>query len=171
MKKAKRAFTPLKTKSGKRDILKSLTGFSLVEIMTVMAIVTVLVSLAVVESIKFRKQANESNCQANLKTIATAFEVYAASHGGSYATQEEVNLGFLVSGNYLPHDLITIGHIGNYNFEKASIGSGIGPGGYDIRAMARNTAMADHNYQITTGANLKRSDTSAPEDKDFKTFN
>ncbi|MFA4889795.1 MAG: prepilin-type N-terminal cleavage/methylation domain-containing protein [Candidatus Omnitrophota bacterium] len=158
---------PFETFPKAKLLQKKAKGFSLVEIMTVMAIVTVLVSFAVVESVKFRKQANESNCIGNLKTIATAFEIYAAGHGGAYAAQEEVNLQFLVSANYLPQDLIAIGNIGNFNFVLGMIS----PGGYDIRAMARNTALADHNYQITTGGQLKRSGSSKPGDEEFFNFN
>jgi prepilin-type N-terminal cleavage/methylation domain-containing protein len=141
-------------------------AFSLVEVMMVMAIVTLLVSMAVVEGVKFRKQANESNCQANLKTIASAFEVYAAGHGGQYAPAIEDNLQFLVEGKYLAQDLVTTGMMGNFNYVVGSIS----PSGYELRAMARNMALADHNYQVTTGAQLKRSDTSAPEDIEFKSY-
>jgi len=46
----------------------------------------------------------------------------------------------------------------------------IEPWGYDIRAMAINPVLAEHNYQILTGAKILRSDTSLSSDTDFKDF-
>jgi len=141
-------------------------GFTLVEIMTVMAIVSLIVTVAIVEGIQFRKQANESNCQANLKTIAAGFEIFAAKQGGVYALQDESNLQFLVDAGCLYQDLVSIGRIGNFHYVVGSIG----PAGYDIRAMAINPALAYHNYQVIIGGILRRSDTSQPQDTDFKNF-
>ncbi|MFA6358220.1 MAG: prepilin-type N-terminal cleavage/methylation domain-containing protein [Candidatus Omnitrophota bacterium] len=141
-------------------------GFTLVEIMAVLAIVSLLVSVAIVEGVNFKKQANESNCAANLKAIASGFEVYSARHAGAYAPTDEVSLQFLIDDGCLFQDLIKIGRIGNFHY---SIGSA-NPSGYDIRALAVNPALADHNYQITTGGELKRSDTSVSSDLDFKNY-
>lgn len=141
------------------------SGFTLIEIMVVTFIVSVLVSMAIVEAIALRKSANESNCQANLKTIGTAFELYAVKNGGAYAQQEETDLQFLIDAGCLHVDL-TGKQLGNFSYKAESIG----PEGYDIRAMAVNQALADHNYQIITGARLRRSDTSDPGDTNFKDF-
>ncbi|MDP2941525.1 MAG: hypothetical protein Q8N85_04660, partial [Candidatus Omnitrophota bacterium] len=125
--------------------------------MTVITVVALLVSIAVVEGMRCRGQANESNCMANLKAIACGFEVYAARHGGSYAPQDESNLQFLVDDGCLYQDFIAMGNLGNFNYLTGSIT----PGGYDIRAMARNASLSRHNYQISTCGILKRSDSSA----------
>lgn len=141
-------------------------AFSLVEIMVVMAIVALLVSVALVEGVQFRKQANESNAQANLSAIASAFEVYCARHAGVYSQGQEADLGFLVNDGCLHQDLVSIGQIGNFQYAASSIE----PGGYDMRAMAINPALAEHNYQVTTGGQIRRSDTASPSDTDFKPF-
>ncbi|PIQ91294.1 MAG: hypothetical protein COV71_00165 [Candidatus Omnitrophica bacterium CG11_big_fil_rev_8_21_14_0_20_41_12] len=141
-------------------------GFTLVEIMVVMAIVALLVSVAVVEGVQFRKQANESNCMANLKAIASGFEVYSARHGGVYAFQVEPNLQFLIDDNCLFQDLVSMTQVGNFRYVVNSVV----PAGYEIMGMAMNPALADHNYQISTGGILKRSDTSVSSDLDFKDF-
>jgi Tfp pilus assembly protein PilE len=134
--------------------------------MLVMAIVALLVSMAIVEGVQFRKQANESNCAANLKAIAAGFEIYSARHSGSYAPEEETNLQFLIDDGCLFQDLISMNQIGNFRY----IISSANPAGYDIRALAVNPALADHNYQIVTGGILKRSDTSVSSDLDFKNY-
>lgn len=141
-------------------------GFTLIEIMVVMAIVALLVSVAVVEGVKFRKLANESNCTANLKAIASGFEVYSARHSGAYAPAEEANLAFLVDDNCLFQDLSRAEQIGNFRYIIGSVSAA----GYDVRGMAVNPALADHNYQVITGGILKRSDTSVSSDTDFKVF-
>ena len=133
--------------------------------MMVMAIVALIVSIAIVEGVQFRKQANESNCMGNLKAIATGFEVYAARHAGSYAPQEEANLQFLIDDSCLYQDL-TLMQIANFRYVIGSINLI----GYDIRGLAVNPVLADHNYQVVTGGILNRSDTSVSSDTDFKSF-
>lgn len=141
-------------------------GFTLVEIMLVAAVVSLLVSMAVIEGVQFRKQANEATAQANLKGIASGFEVYAAKSGGTYAPEDENDLQFLIDAGCLYQDLTQAGHIGNFRYVAESVS----PAGYDIRAMAVNSALSDHNYQIVTGGILNRSNTSSADDVDFKVF-
>jgi len=141
-------------------------GFTLVEIMLVAAIVALLTSMAIVEGVQLRKQANESNCLANLKAIASGFEVYSARNSGLYAPSDQSNLQFLVDSSCLFQDLINIGQIGNFRYTAGSIT----PGGYEIRAMAVNPALAEHNYEISTGGILKRSDTAEVTDTNFKDY-
>lgn len=144
----------------------SLTGLTLVEIMFVVFIISFLISLAVVEGVVFRKRANEANVQANLKSIASAFEIYAVGHNGSYAPGNETDLQFLVEAKCAAQDLVSIGQIGNFRYTVGLIDSA----GYDIRAMAVNSALADHNYQISTGGRIRRSDSASPQDTDFKDY-
>lgn len=141
-------------------------GFALIEIMAVIAIVATLVSVAIVEGVQFRKQANESSAQLNLKAIASGFEIYAVRHWGVYAQGTEINLGFLVADGCLAQDLVSIGQNGNFRYTVGSIE----PGGYDIRAMSVNSALSDHNYQIISGGQLRRTDSPAPSDTDFKLY-
>jgi prepilin-type N-terminal cleavage/methylation domain-containing protein len=141
-------------------------GFTLIEMMLVVLIVSLLLSIVAVEGIRLRRMANEMNAQANLKSIATSFEVYAVAHTGVYAQADEVNMQFLVEAQYATQDFITLGQIGNFKYVVGSIE----PAGYDIRAMAVNPVLAEHNYQIVTGAKILRSDTSVSSDTDFNSF-
>ena len=140
-------------------------GFTLIEIMLVLLIISLVMSLLIINGVRLRAMANESNAQANLKSIAGSFEVYAASHG-AYAPGNESNMQFLVDAQCSYQDFISIGVIGNFQYVVGSIE----PGGYDIRAMARNRALAYHNYQILTGGLIKRTDSSDPGDTDFKIY-
>jgi len=141
-------------------------GFTLVEILLVVAIVGLLAGLAAVEGVQLKKRANESNCLANLKAIASGFEVYSARNSGLYAPSDQPNLQFLVDSSCLFQDLVNIGQIGNFRYTVGFIT----PGGYAIRALAMNPALAEHNYEISTGGMLKRSDTAEATDTNFKDY-
>jgi prepilin-type N-terminal cleavage/methylation domain-containing protein len=144
------------------------SGFTLVEIMFVVFIISFLLIIAIVQGVKLRKMANESNAQANLKSIAASFEIYAAGHAGAYSPDnDEANLQFLVDAKCAPQDFITIGQVGHFRYIPGSIEQG----GYDIRAIAVSEALSDHNYQIITGGLIKRSDSANPGDTEFKIYN
>ena len=59
-------------------------GFTLVEIMIVVAIVALLAAIAIPNLLRARVNANEGNAQATLRTISTAAESYAAANNGNY---------------------------------------------------------------------------------------
>ncbi len=61
-------------------------GFTLVEIMIVVAIVALLAAIAIPGLLRARVNANESAAQSTLKTLATACESYASANNGNYPT-------------------------------------------------------------------------------------
>jgi prepilin-type N-terminal cleavage/methylation domain-containing protein len=61
-------------------------GFTLVEIMIVVAIIALLAAIAIPNLLRSRLNAAEANAQATLKTMATAAESFAAANGGVYPT-------------------------------------------------------------------------------------
>ena len=67
-------------------------GFTLVEIMIVVAIIALLAAIAIPNLLRQRITANESAAQATLRTISTAFETYAAAHDGQYPVDVAVQL-------------------------------------------------------------------------------
>ncbi|MBC7246356.1 MAG: prepilin-type N-terminal cleavage/methylation domain-containing protein [Actinobacteria bacterium] len=61
-------------------------GFTLIELMIVILIIGILVGIAVPVFLAARGNAQEKTCKANMKTIKTQSNVYAASHNGTYPT-------------------------------------------------------------------------------------
>ncbi|MDP2940168.1 MAG: type II secretion system protein, partial [Candidatus Omnitrophota bacterium] len=63
-------------------------GFTLVEIMIVVAIIALLAAIAIPNLLRAKITANEGAAQAALKTIATSAETYATGSNGTYPTAE-----------------------------------------------------------------------------------
>ncbi len=62
-------------------------GFTLVEIMIVVAIIALLAAIAVPNLLTARRTANEAAAKATVRSLCTASEVYATSHSGAYPAQ------------------------------------------------------------------------------------
>ncbi len=81
-------------------------GFTLVEIMIVVAIIALLAAIAIPNLLRQRITANESAAQATLRTMSTAFETYAAAHDGQYPTNVDSQL-ISVTPPYLNENYFT----------------------------------------------------------------
>lgn len=76
------------------------SGFTLIEIMIVIAIVGVLAAIAVPSFREARKRANQRACYANIKTIAGALIQYNLDKNTSYE-EDPINFNFLTAEGYL----------------------------------------------------------------------
>lgn len=61
-------------------------GFTLVEIMIVVAIIALLAAIAIPNLLRAKLSANDSAAKATLKSLSTVSETYATSNSGSYPT-------------------------------------------------------------------------------------
>ena len=59
-------------------------GFTLVEIMIVVAIIALLAAIAIPNLLRARLSANDSLAQATLRTLSTSSETYATANNGNY---------------------------------------------------------------------------------------
>lgn len=59
-------------------------GFTLIELMIVIAIIAILAAVLVPNFIRARAQGQLTACEANLRTIATSMEMYSVDYDGHY---------------------------------------------------------------------------------------
>jgi len=71
-------------------------GFSLLELLIVVAIILIIATIAIPSLLRSRQAANESAAVAQVRTITTAEVTYLSSSGGSYGTISQlVSAGLL----------------------------------------------------------------------------
>jgi prepilin-type N-terminal cleavage/methylation domain-containing protein len=79
---------------------KKKAGFTLIELMIVIAIIAILAAILVPNFLKARAQGQLTACKSNCKNIATALEMYSSDNGGRYPTSGSFEAK-LTGGNYL----------------------------------------------------------------------
>ena len=88
---------------------KTKTGFSLLELLIVVAIILIIATIAIPSLLRSRQAANESAAVANLRTINTAQVTYLSSAGGNFGS-----ITSLVGAGLL--DSRFSGTVSGYNF-------------------------------------------------------
>lgn len=97
-------------------------GFTLVEIMIVVAIIALLAAIAIPNLLRARVNANESAAQATLRTISTAAESYATANNGNYPVGADLAWATGATPKYLNEDYTAAVRQG-YNFTFAGTAS------------------------------------------------
>jgi prepilin-type N-terminal cleavage/methylation domain-containing protein len=65
-------------------------GFTLVEIMIVVAIIALLAAIAIPNLLRAKVSANDALAKATLRTLSTAAETYATANNGAYPTEAQL---------------------------------------------------------------------------------
>jgi type II secretion system protein G len=142
---------------------KSERGFTLIEMMIVVAIIAILVAILVPNFMRARAQAQTAACEANLKEIATALELYQTDHEAypdvaslTNVTNTEANLG-----PYLRQTPIDpVDPTGNYQYQTTGYNTGnatyaiVCPGSHDpatLTAIGGTSAKVHISYSSDNG--------------------
>ena len=85
----------------RRDDVKTNRGFSLLELLIVVAIILVIAVIVIPNLLKSRQTAHESAAVANLRSVATAQITYTTISGGVYGTMPELVGAGLMNSQFL----------------------------------------------------------------------
>jgi type II secretion system protein G len=124
------------------------TGFSLIEIILVVAIIALLAAIAVPNLLRAKVAANESSAQSTLKSIANALETYSISNG-HYPTETSSLMG--AAPPYLTKDYFAAPYNG-YTFTPV-----LTDYTYSITAAPSGPSFGTTSFTISTGAVLTSS--------------
>jgi prepilin-type N-terminal cleavage/methylation domain-containing protein len=94
---------------------KNSKGFSLLELLIVVAIILIIATIAIPSLLRSRQAANESAAVANLRTVNTAEVTYLSSSGGNYGDIPALIAAGLLDGTFT-------GTKAGYNFSVTASG-------------------------------------------------
>ena len=154
-------------------------GFSLIELLIVVAVILVIAAIAIPNLLRSRMAANESSAVASLRTINTSQVVYQSSYGPGFAA----NLGQLSDGgsaaNCVPPNAPTAtssclidsalasGTKSGYTFLYTPVSAGAVVASYSVNADPTTSGASGQRHFFTDQTNVIRANpTAAAADTD-----
>jgi len=128
-------------------------GFTLVEIMIVVAIIALLAAIAIPNLLRARMTSNDALAKATLRAISTAAESYGTANNGNYPTSGGNVLTVLTGATppYLNTDYCAQSPVAGYNYDCTQMTSA----GYTVTATpVQMNSTGSSIFTITTGGVL-----------------
>jgi len=130
-------------------IQKTQKGFTLVEIMIVVAIIALLAAIAIPNLLRAKMTSNDALAKATLRAISTACESYGTSNNGNYPDNESALT--TATPPYLNTAYCAYSPIAGYNYDC----SGMSSSGYTVTATPVHLGSTGSTVEtVTTGGVL-----------------
>ena len=123
-------------------------GFSLLELLIVVAIILIIATIAIPSLLRSRQAANESSAVAELRTINTAQITYLSSSGGNFGDIPQLTSAGLLDSRFS-------GTMSGYNFNIQTSGTD-----YTATADPASTSTGRYGYYSTPDAVIRWSMTA-----------
>ena len=120
----------------KRSVMKHEKGFSLLELLIVVAIILIIATIAVPVLLRSRQSANESTAVADLRTIGTAEATYILTSSGNYGSLAELITAGLMDSRFSSS-------VSGYQYVVTPF-----PGGYTAAATPRGANGGRYGYYL-----------------------
>ncbi len=127
-------------------------GFTLVEIMIVVAIIALLAVIAIPNLMRARMSANEALARSTLRAISTAAENYASDNDGDYPTDFTAQLVEAGPAGYLNKDYILDSPVSGYNYTVVTMTTEA----YEFQAAPAGETSGTKTFRIVTGGVLSQ---------------
>ena len=126
--------------------MKKEQGFSLVELLIVVAIIAIIAAIAVPSMLQARMAANESGAIQGCRTVGSAEVAFSAVNNQTYAT-----LANLQAGGFVDNRFTAANGFNGYRYADAAInGAAVAPGGFGVQA---TPIAADSSGRYNYGIN------------------
>ena len=128
--------------------MKNSKGFSLLELLIVVAIILIIATIAIPSLLRSRQAANESAAVANLRTINTAEVTYLSGSGGTFGTLDNLIAVKLLDDTFL-------GTKAGYDYDIDLYDANQG---YTAHAVPASTNTGRYGYYSTPDAVIRYSE-------------
>ena len=119
---------------------RSSKGFSLLELLIVVAIILIIATIAIPSLLKSRQAAHEAAAVSTLRTINTAEVTYLTTANGKFGSLQDLVNNNMISSNFIP------GPVSGYFF---NISLGAGNSDYTITAEPASANDGKYGYYVT----------------------
>jgi len=127
---------------------KSNKGFSLLELLIVVAIILIIATIAIPSLLRSRQAAHEAAAVATLRTINTAQVTYLSTSGGKFGDMPDLVAEKLLSSNFVP------GPVSGYTFTIVLDSSGRD---FTVDAVPASANDGRYGYFITPDGTIRYS--------------
>jgi prepilin-type N-terminal cleavage/methylation domain-containing protein len=128
-----------------REIMKKEQGFSLIELLIVVAIIAIIAAIAVPSMLQARMAANEAGAIQGCRSVGSAEVAFAAVNNQTYDT-----VANLVTGNFLDARYTAANGFNGYTYANTAVhGHAIAPGpSFGVWAVPRANSTGRYSYGI-----------------------